>query len=89
MAAKDIVDKIPGLSVASVIGAVCYSLITSGVFATKDNVASASDVLRAEAAYKFVIKADYKEDIQEMKTILKEIQKDTEQIRIDQARARR
>ena len=85
---KQIIDKIPGVGIAGIIGAVAYALLTSGLIATKDNVASASDLLRAENANKYVEKADYKEDITEIKALLTNIRENVEQLRIDQAKNR-
>lgn len=89
MPMKAMMEKVPGLGAASIVGAVAYALMTSGIFATKDNVASAADLLRAEAATTYVVKSDYKDDIKEIKSLLTSIRENVEQLRIEQAKVHR
>jgi hypothetical protein len=79
-------NNIPVITISGIVGIIMYSLLTTGIFATKDNVASASDVLRFESASKYVDKIDYKTDISEVKIMLGKINENVEQLRIDQAK---
>lgn len=79
-------DRVPALPAAGVVGAIGYALLTSGIFATKAELATVQETMRAEQASGYVSKQEYREDVAEMKAILKDINRDVEELKIDSAK---
>jgi len=79
-------EKVPVMVGSGAIATIAYTLLTSGVFATKADLTSVQESMRAERSAAFVTKQELKNDMDEIKTMLKEIGKDVESLKIENAR---
>lgn len=79
-------EKLPAVAATGVIGSVVFTLITSGIFPTKAEMTAQAQGLQVELAEKYVKKLDLRDDLTEIKTTLREVQKDLEQLKINSAK---